>query len=278
MRILYPFSTSHSFLIFVLIVFTFPSLAQVKSPYAINWKYDGPILAGALGTFIGARIQQKNTNGLSENDLLRLNSDNIWSFDRGIIGYHSDVADDWSDVCLGSSYLVTGGLLAGSKRIRKKLLPALVVTLEAYFLNRTVTGWFKVSILRNRPIVYDPNVPLERKLERYARFSFFSGHTSFASVLYFSSAKIFADYFPNSKYKPLVWAFAATIPAVTGFLRTRAGKHFYTDVITGYTSGAIFGILVPHFHKLKTKKQVSKNTTSLKVLPTANGIYCALGF
>ena len=46
-----------------------------------------------------------------------------------------------------------------------------------------------------------------------------------------------------------MWAVAASIPAVTGYLRVRAGRHYVTDVATGYALGAAIGWLVPTIHK-----------------------------
>lgn len=274
-----PFSSFISaFIFFTLMIWAKPQFAQSTSPYTINWAYDAPILGGAMGTFFAARIKQKNTRGLTELEIKALDPNDVWSFDRNVIGYHSDIADDWSDALLGSSYLASIGLMTSNKRIRKNWLPALVVSLQSYYLNRALNGWIKVGVLRIRPLVYDSEVPLEQKTQRYDRFSFFSGHTSFTSVLYFSSAKIFADHFPESRLKPFVWGFAAVVPAATGFLRTRAGKHFYTDVITGYISGALFGILVPHFHKQKLNKNTSTKTTSFKIYPGTEGVYCFLNF
>ena len=40
------------------------------------------------------------------------------------------------------------------------------------------------------------------------------------------------------------------LPAVTGYLRFKAGKHFPTDIIVGYGVGATIGYLVPELHKL----------------------------
>ena len=73
----------------------------------------------------------------------------------------------------------------------------------------------------------------------------------------FFAAKVFSDYYPDSKWKPVVWTAAATIPAITGYLRVKGGRHFTTDVITGYAVGAAVGYLVPHFHKKKKAKGLS---------------------
>ena len=44
------------------------------------------------------------------------------------------------------------------------------------------------------------------------------------------------------------------IPAITGYLRVKAGKHYPTDTIAGYLLGATAGILIPQLHKKKMEK------------------------
>lgn len=92
------------------------------------------------------------------------------------------------------------------------------------------------------------------KLGGGAQDSFFSGHTLWTASVSFFTAKVYSDYHPelgNKKY----WYFAAShiLPAFVGFSRYKASKHFPTDILTGLTTGAATGILVPHLHKVKRK-------------------------
>ena len=50
-----------------------------------------------------------------------------------------------------------------------------------------------------------------------------------------------------------MWSGAFLIPATTAYLRVKAGRHFPTDVIAGYATGAIVGYLIPHLHKKERK-------------------------
>jgi membrane-associated phospholipid phosphatase len=79
----------------------------------------------------------------------------------------------------------------------------------------------------------------------------------------FFVAKVFADYYPESPWKPLMWAAAAGIPAFTGIMRVKAGEHFPTDVIAGYTFGALLGFFIPHMHRVR----VASEALSLSVQP-----------
>ena len=74
-------------------------------------------------------------------------------------------------------------------------------------------------------------------------------HTSLSAAGSFFAARVFSDYYPDSKWKPVVWGAAVAIPAVTGYLRVRGGRHFPTDVIAGYAVGALAGWGVPALHK-----------------------------
>ena len=81
-----------------------------------------------------------------------------------------------------------------------------------------------------------------------ARKSFFSGHTSMTAANSFYAAKVYADMYPDSKWKPWVWTAAALLPAVTAQQRMAAGKHFFTDVLVGYGVGALIGWGIPQLH------------------------------
>ena len=57
----------------------------------------------------------------------------------------------------------------------------------------------------------------------------------------------------NSKLKPMVWSLCAALPVLTGVLRYKAGKHYWTDVLVGYVVGAAIGVAVPYLHSVKLK-------------------------
>jgi membrane-associated phospholipid phosphatase len=144
---------------------------------------------------------------------------------------------------------------------------------EAAMFSYGVVGITKASVLRPRPFLYQGSAaPLEEQLKPDARFSFFSGHTAFPATALFFGASVFSGYHPDSKLKPLVWTLAAVGPMMTGFLRIKAGKHFPTDVATGYVLGAGIGLLVPWLHRSKDRPR------SWNLAPTGNGITFNLSF
>ena len=90
---------------------------------------------------------------------------------------------------------------------------------------------------------------MEHKLEDDNQRSFFSGHTSMSAAAWFMMASIYQDYHPQSKLAPYIWAAAYLVPAATGYFRYDAGKHFPSDILTGYFVGRMVGIMVPRWHK-----------------------------
>jgi membrane-associated phospholipid phosphatase len=173
-----------------------------------------------------------------------------------INAFDRSAAYNWSrPAALGSDVLMYGAIAAPTlllldKNIRKDYGKVGVIWAQTMALNTGLTNITKVLVKRTRPYVYNPNTPEHYKLERDARYSFFSGHTSVTASMSFMTAKIFSDYNPGSKALPYVWTTAAVVPATVAFLRWRAGKHYASDVIVGYLTGAAVGFLVPHLHKI----------------------------
>ncbi len=125
-----------------------------------------------------------------------------------------------------------------------------LVGYQSLFLGQALANGCKLTF-RNRPYMYNPNVSLKEKTEPDGRFSFFSAHTTTVSTLCFTTALAYNTYYPDSKYKTLVWSSAFALPALEGFLRVKAGKHYPTDVITGYLVGLGTSYLM---HRLHLKK------------------------
>jgi membrane-associated phospholipid phosphatase len=141
----------------------------------------------------------------------------------------------------------------------------MVMYYEALSINLALYNMTSALVNRRRPLTFntdkqangDPVVPLSAKQKPNVKESFFSGHTSNAAAATFFGAKIFTDFRPHSKLVPFVWVAAAAVPAFTAFSRYKAGKHFPSDVVTGYLIGASVGYLVPELHKIDKDNRVS---------------------
>lgn len=239
-------------LIWTLAFATFPlSIAAQNSPYKLQLGKDLAIAGGVLGInalnygFIYPKVKP-----LSPDDILLLNRNSVNNFDRMTTYQWHPQALKISDVMLiGSAALPFLTVL--DKPIRQDWKTIAILGLETFAVNVSITNMTKHSVLRTRPFVYNPDAPLSMKTEKDARFSFFSGHTSTVSSMSFFAATVYSDYHPKSKALPYIWGTAAALPALTAYLRVRGGKHFPTDVITGYLVGAAVGFLIPKLHKIR---------------------------
>lgn len=233
-------------ILFLLLVFAFSLNAQ--SPYEFSFKKESIIIGTSALTMGTGFAIHFNMEPLSEEEISTMTSSNIGSFDLKATKNYSFSDRSRSDICLMSSYALPALFLA-HKKTRSDFGAIAILYGETLFAVKGITNVTKRSVKRPRPFVYNPDVPLSEKTKLQARFSFFSGHTSITAANSFMVAKIFSDYFPESELKPYVWTAAAVLPAATGYFRVKAGKHYPTDVITGYAVGAAIGILIPHFHK-----------------------------
>ena len=101
--------------------------------------------------------------------------------------------------------------------------------------------------------------------------SFFSGHTSTTAAASFFMAKVYTDLHPETEGKKWLFYVAALAPpAVVGYFRYKALKHFPTDVLTGIAVGAASGVLIPHLHKKKEGK--NKNLTVIPYAGISSGL------
>lgn len=240
-----------SLILVIIALFHFMSYGQ--SPYRTTVKkeciYGGVGIASvALGGYLNSQVTI-----FTQAELTTFDPQDINAFDRLAVNNFSEQSDHISDAFLYGSFASPLLLLSG-KKTRSEFGQIMALYGEALFINTGITFITKSLFKRPRPFVFNEAVVDEFKLSRSARSSFISGHTSVTTVNTFFAAKVFADFYPDSPWKPVVWTLGAAIPAVTGYLRVAAGKHYPTDVIGGYAVGAVVGILIPHLHRNKKNK------------------------
>lgn len=247
----------HRFLVFVIITLAgIPSVAQ--NPYQVDWKKDGFIMGGT-GVMAGITLIINNhLSPLTLGEIEGLDEHDINWFDRSATKHFSSAANRRSDfgqnvpIAIGAVSPFILPVLSGKiEGYGKEMFILLLLWSETNLMISTSTHLLKSWTKRARPFVYNSDVGLDRKQSINARKSFISGHTSASAANMFFLAKVFSDYFPESKLKPYVWGVAVAIPAWTGFERYFAGKHFPTDIVTGFAFGALCGYLIPHMHKTK---------------------------
>ena len=150
---------------------------------------------------------------------------------------------------------------------------------EVFTFNYGLTELAKNTVNRARPYVYNEEVPMGTRTGKDSRKSFYSGHTSQTAAASFYFAKVITDYHPTLKrgLKIGLWAFAATVPALNGTFRVLAGKHFPTDVMTGYIAGAATGWLIPQLHRTRASKE-QKEQLSLGFMPYQGSMLMSLNY
>jgi membrane-associated phospholipid phosphatase len=237
--------------------------------YNWNWNKDGLVLATSVGAWGISNFLKSSADKIQASDIDMLNASNIWGFDIGAIDNYNLSAGKSSDYLLFGTFFMPLTHYFGH-RCREQKFAIAGMMIESFFVADGIVNVLKATTKRFRPFIYNPDIPIEEKLNNQSRYSFVSGHTSNTAMIGFFSAKVFSDLYPDSKWKPFIWGAAITVPALTGYMRYKAGKHFPTDIIGGYLIGASVGYLVPHFHK------ISGENMHVNILPTQGGMMLAL--
>ena len=208
--------------------------------------YTSFILVGGLQIYDGLRP----INTIE--DISEIDPQDVWSFDRGAIGLNSTTAQKWSDVLSYTAYATPLVVKLSTQNNEDEFWNVLLMGMHGLAAHTSLNTAFKIWTARPRPYVYDLGQRfIDGNQSKADRKSFYSGHTSATAYLCFFSAKVFSDLQEKSKFIMLAWTTAVAIPALTGFARIKAGKHFASDVIVGFIAGASFGYFIPEIYKTK---------------------------
>ncbi|MFT5998264.1 MAG: membrane-associated phospholipid phosphatase [Neolewinella sp.] len=249
-------------------LFAFGQSAENAGPYYLSLKREMLIGGtGALSLGIGTYLQNRLDAPLRR-DLEISAYSQINSFDQLGSNFELGNSRKLSDYGLYAGVALPA-LLFTDKTMRKDFTTIGLLYVETMVIAGGLTNTTKAGFARARPYVYGPEWVPETPLKSGDQAAFVSGHTSLSAAGSFFFARVFSDYHPDSKLKPYVWALAAAVPAVTGYLRVRAGRHYPSDVIAGYALGAAVGYLVPILHK---KPLLGRRLT---VSPSNTGVYAA---
>lgn len=260
-------------LLFALSLPTALGAQSSSGPYHLSLKRE-LLIGGAGATALGLGTLLQNQLDADRPLLASLSLtsyEEVNAFDRLGTQNGSKRARLWSDQTRDAGIGI-GSLLLFGRATRRDAGKLAILYTETMLLTSGLTNLTKTSFRRSRPYVFAPDWDPDRPLTSGDRASFLSGHTSLSAAGSFFFATVFSDYYPGSKLKRYVWGAAVTIPAVTGYLRVRAAKHFPTDVIAGYALGAGIGYLVPTLHK---KKVLPKGMT---FAPAGGGVYLSYRF
>ncbi|MCC9137049.1 phosphatase PAP2 family protein [Pontibacter silvestris] len=238
---------------------------QDNSPYKINPKVDIPVTVAGMGLSFYGMKKMQDKEGLTEQEVLELDRNDINKFDRFSAGYDSESAEKISDFPFYGSFAAPFLLLLDDE-VRGNAAQIGFLYLETMAITGALWTNANGHVERVRPNAYSPDIELSEKMRSNTKNAFYGGHNSATAAATFFAAKIFNDFNPDSPARPYVWAAAATVPAAVSYLRVKAGKHFLSDVILGYIVGAGTGILVPQLHK-------KSNKTNLSIVPVSSRNY-----
>ncbi|CAH1002554.1 hypothetical protein LEM8419_03428 [Neolewinella maritima] len=252
----------------VLLLTSATATAQQGSPYYLSLKRDLLYGGVATGSVVLGDVLRSRTPDIVLADL-RLGT--IPGFDRAATRFSSERARKGSDYALYASAGLPILLIAGD-RTRRDAGKLAILFAETMALNQGLTNIVKSVALRPRPYVFDENLAPTTVIRSNDWAAFLSGHTSVSAAGGFFFARAFADYYPDSKLKPYAWALGAGLPALTGYLRIRAGQHYPSDVVAGYALGAVVGYLVPALHRKPIANQ------KITLAPAGSGIYLSYRF
>jgi len=254
----------------------------IKPPYHKKFSKELPFIITSGVVFAGGFIVDAldKTEPYTEEELTNNPPDasSINSLDRGAVHNWSPSISTASDAVL-LTVTVLPALFLSEHHTGRDIKTLLIMYAEVFTFNYGLTEIAKSSVNRPRPYVYNPEAPMGTRTGSFSKKSFFSGHTSQTAAASFYFAKVITDYHPTLKkgLKIGLWAFAITVPAVNGTLRVLAGKHFPTDVMTGYVVGAATGFLIPQLHRTPASKE-QKQQLSMGIIPYRGSMLMSLNY
>lgn len=191
----------------------------------------------------------------------------LWILDQFSVGRNIPYADDLSfitqDVLGVFALILPFSVFLYQKRTRFSLEVPLAASLHwaflityLYMLSTFYNGFtneiVRLIVQRPRPFVFEN--PMEHGLNPAHYTSFYSGHTSFTAVAFYSvnqSSRWIRNYFMGR----LIRVFAFLLFIFTGIFRILAGRHFFTDVLVGAFAGLLISYLI---HRLIGSKILRK--------------------
>lgn len=248
----------------LLLLFVLSQLAPIHAQqrvYDINLKKEVKVLGLGVALNTAGYILLNRADRANIEDINQLDPSNLNGLDNSAVDNFSESAERFSDVILYTA--ATFPFVAYSfKKCRNEEWGIFLMGIETFLLTSGITTITKSIAKRYRPYNYNPDVDLDFKLGSTSRLSFFSGHASNTAAMCFFLAQVMTDIHPDMQRKYLLWTGAAVTPLAIGYLRYLAGKHFPTDILTGYAVGATIGYFIPKIH-------LNKN---INITPLGTGI------
>ena len=241
------------------------NVEKKQQVYKLKPAVDIPLFAIGAGWSAYAFTEIYSKERSTEEQILALDKNDINGFDRWAVRPYSE------DLGTASNYIFYGSmalpfLFLSAKETRNDFFKLSFLYLEAM----SVTGLFYTGSVyftdRYRPYAYSDETEMTWRTRGGAKNSFYAGHVALVATSTFFMAKVYADYYPQSKVKWVFYSAAGLATGTMAYLRHRGGFHFPSDILLGVAQGTLSGILVPHFHK----KPLIKNP-NVRIAPYTNG-------
>lgn len=220
--------------------------------YRLRPWVDAPVILGSGLISYGGLQAKRDQQPIELAQLARLNEGSVMDLDRAAFRIDlsgREKALQRSDMVMGIT-VVAPLLLGFDRRVRDEWKSISALYAEAMLVNTAVQSWTACTAGRYRPIAYRTDATTEQRADPRNLHSFFSGHTSSTATSSFFMAKVLDDLHPELGGKRwLLYGAALMPPALAGYYRIQAGKHFPSDVLMGLVFGAATGVLVPEWHK-----------------------------
>jgi membrane-associated phospholipid phosphatase len=196
-----------------------------------------------------------STAALGIATLIPVDANSHWStqllpIDDHLEGRYAARASQVSDVLVGIDVAAPVALFAG-RGFDRETGKRVVVYGETLLVSLALDSLVKPLVSRPRPYVYsdDPAVvAYAASAGEDAHLSFYSRHSATTFCASVAGAYLFAQSTTDTHARAVVWGTELALAGATADLRTRAGKHFYSDVLVGATVGAGLGVLIPYLH------------------------------
>jgi membrane-associated phospholipid phosphatase len=210
----------------------------------VRWARDGIITGAALAGVGLAGLIPVDSGALWKTQLLPIDDRLEGRLSQQAAGTSDTLAA--VDVVTPLALLVAqgGGINEASGR------RALLYT-ETIAASLVLNGITKYLVGRPRPYVYSRDARVQAYADgqgKDSRLSFYSGHASTTFAAAVAGSFLYAQAAGDARSRAVVWGFELALAGATADLRTRAGKHFYSDVLVGALVGGAVGYLVPRLH------------------------------
>lgn len=235
-----------------------PEIIKPEHHYEVSVRLDVPLVLGITLTSALGVYQYYSMESISPKDLKQ--SSKLLPWDRPFAGRYSEWATNVSrySAAFGAAPLLLAGYswYKGDADGHDFAAYSLMFA-EALALQNALNQIVRSSQLWPRPFVYAKSGKGAEKAkdargEAYG--SFYSGHASAAWTVAVFTGSWFSEVYPESKYKPLVWASSFALATGVGVLRIVAGKHYPSDVVVGSIMGAGIGFGILKLHEVCKKK------------------------